>query len=267
VRVLLTPSGTIAAEVPSAAAVGSDPLGADEHEALVALYETPGDLPHDRPWLVANMVSGLDGSLTHGGRVGVLSSALDRRLFVHLRGLADAVVVGAGTARAEDYGPVRLPADVERGRSRAGRSPVPPLVVVSRSLELDPAARLFQGDPPTIVLTSRSSPPVRRNALREVADVVEAGDDAVDLVEGMRALRDRGIAVAVTEGGPTLLAELVDGDLLDELCLTLAPVLGGDPVTMAVPTLLPRPLTRWGLASVAEADGELYLRYTRQERP
>jgi riboflavin biosynthesis pyrimidine reductase len=238
-----------------------------DDDVLAALYDGAREARGARPWLLANMVAGLDGALTHDGRVGSLSSAADRRLFVHLRGLADVVVVGAGTARAEGYGPVRLPADVAAARVDAGLAARPALVVVSRSLDLDPAARLFQGEVRTVVMTSSGSPPDRRRTLSDVADVIEVGDDAVDLAAGLRALRDRGAAVALTEGGPTLLAELVDLDLLDELCLTVTPVLGGDPVTMAVPSLGSRPLSRWGLASAAEDDGELYLRYTREERP
>ena len=262
VRVLL-PSAeatSAASSVPSASTSDADAL-------LASLYEAPREAHPDRPWLMGNMVAGLDGALTHDGRVGSLSSPADRRLFVHLRGLADAVVVGAGTARAEGYGPVRLPDELSTARRDAGRTAVPAVVVVSRSLDLDPAGRLFHGDVPTIVVTSSGSPPERRAALRAVADVIEVGDDAVDLAAGLRALRERGVSLALTEGGPTLLAELVDVDLLDELCLTLTPVLGGDPVTMAVPTLLSRPLTRWALASAAEDDSELYLRYTRGVRP
>jgi riboflavin biosynthesis pyrimidine reductase len=182
---------------------------------------------------------------------------------VHLRGLADAVVVGAGTARAEGYGPVRLPEPVRAARRAAGRPAVPPLVVVSRSLELDPAATMFEGPERTIVVTTTDAPADRRAALAAVADVVEAGEGAVDLAAALHHLRRRGHDVVLTEGGPTLLAELVDRDLLDELCLTLAPVLGGDPLTMAIGGVVPRPLTRWALASVAEAEGELYLRYLR----
>jgi riboflavin biosynthesis pyrimidine reductase len=263
VRVLL-PSPQTPADVPADAAAPSTPA---QRDALSALYDGRREPHGDRPWLLANMVAGLDGALTHDGRVGSLSSPADSGLFVHLRGLADVVVVGAGTARAERYGPVRLPAEVVAARVEARLAPHPGLVVVSRSLDLDPTAPLFHGDVPTIVMTSSGSPPERRGALREVADVIEVGADAVDLAAGLRVLHERGAAVALTEGGPTLLAELVDLDVLDELCLTLTPVLGGDPVTMAVPTLLSRPLTRWVLASAAEDDGELYLRYTRGQRP
>jgi len=264
VRVLLPgPTGVPQPSVRSDGAPTEVGEGTDLAHLLDRLYDVARPVPAGRPFLLANMVSGLDGSLTHGGRVGTLSSPTDRRLFVHLRGLVDAVVVGAGTARAEGYGPVRLPDEVQATRAAAGRPPVPPVVVVSRSLDLDPSAPLFHGSARTVVLTARSSPTDRRRALADVADVLVAGDESVDLVAGSQALREQGIGVALTEGGPTLLAELVDADLLDELCLTLTPVLGGDPVTMAVPTLLPRPLTEWALVSAAAADSELYLRYSR----
>ena len=100
-------------------------------------YEAERPRPDGRPWLIANMVAGLDGSLAWGGRVGALSSAADRSLFVRLRGLADAVMVGAGTVRAEGYGPVKLTDERREQRRAAGRVAVPPVVVVSRSLALD----------------------------------------------------------------------------------------------------------------------------------
>jgi riboflavin biosynthesis pyrimidine reductase len=237
--------------------------GPGERTVRDRLYGSPRPAPDGRPWVLANMVAGLDGSLAVDGKVGELSSAVDRRLFVHLRGLSDAVMVGAGTARAEGYGPVRLPPLVREQRQRAGRPPTPPLVVVSRSLELDPAAPMFAGPVRPIVLTAGAAPGDRRAALAEVADVVVAGEDRVDLGTALAELHARDVDVLLTEGGPTLLAELVDDDLLDELCMTLAPVLGGDPFTMAVGGGARR-LARYALASAAEADGELYLRYVRR---
>src|SRR5512139_2148655 len=125
-----------------------DASGADPF----APYDAPRPRPDGRPWLLANMVAGLDGSLSWHGRVGELSSASDRSLFVRLRGLADGVLVGAGTVRAEGYGPVRLPTD--------GHEAVPPLVVVSRSLDLDWSAPLWAAadGPRPIVVTSEGAP-------------------------------------------------------------------------------------------------------------
>ena len=127
---------------------------------LFAGYEAARPRPDGRPWLIANMVAGLDGSLAWNGKVGALSSEADRSLFVRLRGIADAVVVGAGTVRAEGYGPVKLPEARRAERVAAGRSAVPPLVVVSRSLDLDWSAPLWDGsaDPSPIVLTAAVGP-------------------------------------------------------------------------------------------------------------
>ncbi len=102
-------------------------------------------------WVLANMVGGLDGSAAVGGRVGALTGGADAVLFRRLRALADVVLVGAETVRAEGYGPVRLPDDLRAERVAAGRPPVPPVAVVSRSLRLD-------WDGPLFTEAERSSP-------------------------------------------------------------------------------------------------------------
>ena len=210
------------------------------------------------------MVAGLDGSLAWRGRVGALSSAADRSLFVHLRGLADAVVVGAGTVRAEGYGPVKLAEDRRDQRRAAGRQAVPPVVVVSRSLELDWDGPLW--DESSEVAADRRDRGVGpagrpRAAPGERADVIVAGEDSVDLAAAMAALAERGMAVVLTEGGPTLLAELVAAGLLDELCLTLTPLFGGDPLTMAHRSEAAAELSTFSLEGVVRREDELYLRY------
>ena len=99
--------------------------------------------------------------------------------------------------------------------------------------------------------------------MTEVADVVVAGDAGVELPVALAELRARGHAVTLCEGGPTLLAELVTADLLDELCLTLAPVLvAGAGVRILRGPPVPE-LVRLPLASVLEEDGYLFLRYAR----
>jgi riboflavin biosynthesis pyrimidine reductase len=216
-------------------------------------------------WAMANMVAGLDGCAAIGGRVGALSGEVDRALFLAMRSLADIVLVGASTVREEGYGPVRLTEGQRAERRLAGRDEVPPIAVVSRSLQLDLARPLFQ-DPVAgvrpVVVTCESSDPARRAEIAAVADVVVAGDDAVDLRAALGAL-DRGRAgVVLCEGGPRLLGELVAADLLDELCLSLSPIMGGDPLPVAVVPPGPTPST-FVLRHVAEADGSLFLRYER----
>src|SRR4051794_40950938 len=136
-------------------------------------------------WVMANMVSGLDGCAAVGGRVAVLSGDVDRALFLAMRSLADVVLVGASTVREEGYGPVRLSESQRAARRRAGRRELPPIAVVSRSLQLDLTRPLFREPPDpgsrTIVVTCAASDPERRAELSEVADVLVAGDESVDL--------------------------------------------------------------------------------------
>lgn len=231
-----------------------------------ASYDAPRPRPEGRPWVLANMVTGLDGSLSWHGRVGELSSASDRSLFVRLRGLADAVLVGAGTVRAEGYGPVRLPDDVRARRLAGGRAATPPMVVVSRSLDLDWSAPLWTtaDGPRPVLVTSNAAPPHAVERAAEHAEVIRAGAEAVDLAAALAHLAGRGIEVLVTEGGPTLLDELVGARLLDELCLTLTPRFGGDPLTMAHRAAPAAELAAFSLAGVVREGDELYLRYLRR---
>ncbi len=227
-------------------------------------YLTDRRPPSDeRPWVLANMVSGLDGSTAIAGRVGQLSGPTDRQLFRDLRSVADVVLVGAETARRERYGPVRLSPARRARREADNRPPVPRMAVVSRSLDLTDAQRALEpgdgGDRP-IVVTCEASPEGPRRQLEEVADVIVAGTDRVEPGLALRALRGVGASVVLCEGGPSLLGDLFASESIDELCLTLAPIVGGDPLPVAV---LPSSatLSRATLAHVLEADGDLFLRY------
>ena len=227
------------------------------------VYRLDREVPHDRPWALANMVVGIDGSAAVGGRVGGLSSPKDRELFVLLRSLADVVLIGAATVRAEGYGPVRLPAALQEQRALAGRPPTPPLAVVTRSLDLDWDSALFSSEAgvrPIIVTVAASAALVPGHAHGR-ADVIVAGNESVDLGVAMAELARRGVTILLTEGGPTLLGELMAKELLDELCLTLAPLAGGDPLPVAIRPQGPEGLRAFQLASVLEDDGHLFLRY------
>lgn len=221
----------------------------------------------DRPWVLGNMVAGLDGSAAVHGRVGALSSPTDQHLFRMLRSLADLVLVGAATVRQEHYGPARLPDDVRAEREAAGRLPVPRIAVVTRSLDLDLDGRLFtEADHAArpMVLTCGSADEVRRAEVAEVADVVVVGEQTVELGEALRHLhREQGVEVVLTEGGPALLGQLVHTGLLDELCLTLSPKMGGDALPVAVSTATSE-LVGLRLGHVLEEDGTLFLRYERE---
>jgi riboflavin biosynthesis pyrimidine reductase len=202
------------------------PAGAELSLAeLAELYAYPG---HDRPWLRANMVESADGAASVGGRSRGLSGDADRLVFALLRSLADVILVGAQTARAERYGPVKP--DQIRPELRAGRPAPPPIAVVSRRLDLDPEAALFTAAPPaarTIVITTELAPEQRRAELARSTDVIVAGADTVDLRSAVAALAARGHRRLLSEGGPHLLGELAGAGLIDELCVTISPMMVG----------------------------------------
>jgi len=229
---------------------------------LAGLYAYP-----DGPWLRANMVSSADGAAMVEGLTSGLSSLADRRLFALLRTLADVIVVGAATVRAEKYKPVRpheLWPDL-----RPGRTPTPPIAVVTARLDLDPSSPVIDMAPPsarTIVITTAQAPADRRAALQERADVIVAGQETVDLKAAVGALAERGHRRMLTEGGPRLLAQIAAAGLLDELCLTIGPLLAGPGADRILAgqeaTASAQPLT---LAHVLEDNGFLFCRYTRKD--
>jgi riboflavin biosynthesis pyrimidine reductase len=229
---------------------------------LLAVYrEDLTRTPHDRPYLRLNMVSSLDGGTSLAGRSGGLGGSADRRLFFVLRSIADVVLVGAGTARAESYGPVRLEESLRAARRERGQEPLPQLAVVTRACDLDFGSALFaEGERRPMIVTSSGAPGevVRRAA--EVAEVIVAGDEAVDLVAALAALRRRGVKSVICEGGPTLNGYLVGAGAVDELCLTLSPrLVGADGAKVVSSVTLPWPL-EVELAQLLEEDGFLFMR-------
>lgn len=218
--------------------------------------------PPRRRWLRVNFVESLDGAVVAAqGRSGGLGGAGDHAVFHALRALADVVLVGAGTAREEGYGPHRPGPELAARRAADGRTGPAAIALVSGKLDLDPAARVFtEAVTPTIVLTAAASPEDRRRALAEVARVVVVGDEHVDLAEGLRRLRDDlGLDSVLCEGGPTLAGSLFSAGLVDELCVTLAPALVGG----GGPRIVERLAGRVGLrlTRALEQDAELLLGY------
>lgn len=183
--------------------------------------------PDGRTWIRANFVSTVDGAVTGvDGRSGSIAPRVDTRVFALLRSLADVILVGAGTARQEGYETVR-PDEVDAGlRESLGLAPVPPIAVVTASLEVPDALVAGTTEAPrTIVITTRSAPRERLARLREHCDVVVSGTHTVELGEVRSAMSERGLHRVVCEGGPSLLGGLVEADAIDEMCLTVAPKL------------------------------------------
>ncbi len=209
-----------------------------EHITAAQAYDVDRPRPPNRPWLGLCMVASVDGSTVVDHRSEALSSEADRQVLLTLRSLADVIVVGAGTVRIEGYGPPNKPGQ------RIG--------VVSRSGNVDLSMPLFTSGAGFLI--------VPKSAPQSPVDTVRAGDDEVDLVAALGQL-DADFVQA--EGGPALNAALAAADVIDELNLTISPVLSGGHG--------PRLLTgaesighRLALAHVLEDDGFLFTRYLRR---
>lgn len=222
--------------------------------------------PRER-WLRANFVSSADGAAYVDGRSGGLSSQDDMRLFGALRVLADVVLVGAGTARVEEYKPARQRPSL--ASLREGRPETATIALVTRTLGLNLASPLFTEAPPdarTIVITCAASDSELRTEAAKVADVIVAGEETVDLTMALNALRERDLGRVLCEGGPHLFGDLAAAGLLDELCLSFSPTLAG-PGASRIIAGQPSPARRMNLAQVISGDdGFLFFRYLAQEQ-
>ncbi len=214
-------------------------------------------------WVRVNFVSSIDGAATSAGRSGGLSDGADKRVFALLRRPCDVVLVGAGTVRVEGYGGMRVDAESERWRIEHGFAPQPTLALVSGGLELDPHGDVFAEAPVRpIVLTTAAAPAVRRRALAEVADVVVCGTGSVAPGEALRALARRGLKRVHCEGGPRLFGSFAAERAVDELCLTIGPVIEGGAGGRIVEGV-PRLARSMRLARVLRSGDTLLLRYVR----
>jgi riboflavin biosynthesis pyrimidine reductase len=194
-------------------------------DQLAALYDFPADADR-RAWVRTMFVATLDGAAADAsGRSGSLGGDADTAVFHVARSLADVVLVGAGTARAESYGPATFDDDAAERRARHHRDEELPIAVVTRRLDVPDALMV----PGTLVVTTADAPQRERDRLAERVDVVAHGEGQVHWRRVLADLAERGLRRVQCEGGPSLHGELVAADLVDELCLTVAPVLtGGD---------------------------------------
>lgn len=176
-----------------------------------------------RPWVMVNMVNSIDGATAVQGGATGLTDSDDQALFHAFRAASDVILAGASTIRQEDYGPVSLSDPARQARRASGRESDPRLAFLSRSLDIDVTARVFDGDPP-LLFTVASADPVRREQLAAKAEVVVAGEESVDLVRVLGWLGERGHDVVLCEGGPATNGWLIAADLVDEINLSTSPV-------------------------------------------
>ncbi len=215
--------------------------------------------------LRVNFVTSADGAAQAEGKSGGLQTAGDNRVFAALRDLADVILAGAGTVTIEGYRAVVVSDKRAAIRRDLGLRDVLPTAVVSRSLRLNPDSALFTVAAPdarTIVLTCEAAPAERRTALEKVADVAICGGELVDVPVARAALEQRGLTRILSEGGPTAFAHLMAGGVVDELCLSLTPMLvGPGPTRITSGTELWDEAAALRLTGLLEEDGALFLRY------
>lgn len=235
----------------------------DALAAVAAENRTP-DTP--RAWVLANMIASADGATAIGGVSGPLGGPADHEMFLALRSISDAIVVGATTVREEDYRPPgEGPPEVRAARAARGQAARPELVVVTASLSVGVDQRLF-ADPEyrPIIATVADAPADRRRELEEVADVIECGTGQVDLGRVITELGHRGARTVLSEGGPSLNAQLIADDLIDEWNLTISPILAaGSSRRPAQGAEVPHPVAPMSLCRVWQADELLFCRWVR----
>jgi riboflavin-specific deaminase-like protein len=214
--------------------------------------------PEDRPYTAVNMVSTLDGKATIDWRTRGISTDLDRELFHHLRTQADAVLVGAGTVRAERYGRITKTSELVEKRAAEGVRPVALAVVVSGRLDLPEDLPLLNDSEQPVVIATASDAVLP--GVGEQVTYERVGDDLPLLMSRLRS--EHGVRSVLCEGGPTLNSFLLAAGLLDELFLTLNPKLLGGAAALTIvagrEVVEPAELE---LVSLAEGASELFMRW------
>jgi len=220
----------------------------------------------DRPWLILNMIASIDGATHISGTSGGLGGPADQKVLATLRSFADVILVGSGTVRAENYGVPGIPSN-ESGRRRSEReqSVRPRLAVVSGSGNLDPSIPMFdidqeEGSVPLIYTTKAGAENLFEN-FESRAEIVVFDSEQVDMTRVLEDLHGREVSVVLGEGGPSLNHQLTEAQLVDELCLTISPIVtGGTGTGIASGPVLSNP-NRFHLAGLATQDEFLFCNY------
>jgi riboflavin biosynthesis pyrimidine reductase len=231
---------------------------------LVDLYRYPA--PEGRGWVRSNFVMSLDGSVQGpDGRSSSINTESDHHIFALQRALADAVLVGANTVRLEGYRAVDLEPWQLRLREQEGLAPYPMLVIISASADLDPAIAMpAEGAGGAVmIITTAGKPAEDLEPLQEAGITVrEAEATTLDLAQIVDQLAGTGFQRLLCEGGPRLHNDLLAAGALDELCLTLAPiVVGGQGLRSTSGAALPVPSSFRLHHAVYADDGALFTDY------
>lgn len=235
---------------------------ADALSAFVAPVDAPGV---GRPRVRINMVTSVDGATAVDGESRGLSGPGDRVVFHRLRAEADVVMAGAATVRADRYGPAKADDAVRAARVARGQTPVPAVVVVTRSGDLPWDAPLFTAaDPATVVAHPEDAPLPDAASEASAVRAVAAGRGGVDVAALLGVLGREGVRHVLCEGGPGLIGQLAAAGCIDEAFVTVSPhLVSGDAGRMVRGPHL-HPTRRLRLAGLLEDDGFLFARYEVQ---
>jgi riboflavin-specific deaminase-like protein len=219
--------------------------------------------PADRPYVLLNMVTSVDGKAAVAGSAAPIGSDVDHRLMRSLRASVDAVMIGGGTLRLERVDP-RVGASWAARRSARGVPPEPLAIVLTGSGDIPLDRRYFAyPDVPRLVICGAATPAERREALAACATLLVAPAARPEMAWALRQLRaEYGVRHLLVEGGPTVNGELIAAGLVDELCWTLAPKIIGSTETLPLVAgpALPAP-ARLTLLSAYLHEDEFFLRY------
>jgi riboflavin biosynthesis pyrimidine reductase len=220
--------------------------------------------PSGSPWTMLNMISSKNGLATYNGKSGPLGGPADKALFRTLRGLADVILVAAGTARSEKYSVPIISERTTEIRRTLHKAELPTIVVVSNSLDLDPLSPLFTNiNYRPAILTSTSCPKQKEIRLRDTADVFRTAGDHVNLLEAIPYLGKTYGPLILVEGGPNLNKQLVELDLFDELCITTSPLVSSDVGSPLITTSTHYKQNEMILDRVLGVDSFSFKRYLR----
>jgi riboflavin biosynthesis pyrimidine reductase len=241
------------------------PIESLDDPRMADFYAYPDD--PQTCWVRANMIASLDGGATDDGKAGGLAGPGDRAVFALMRQQADVILVGAGTVRVENYSGAQFSPAQRQARQRRGQAEVPPIAVVTNRGEFDHDAKLFtRTEVPPLILTSSRAAAATRSRLGSLGEVIDASGpraSEVDPATVLKILADRRLFRVLTEGGPSFLGSLISDGLLDELCLTIAPLLVGGSA-LRVSTGLDHVHSQMRCSHVlSDNAGYLYTRYVR----
>ena len=235
-----------------------------EEADLDEIYRSERQRSGNRPWLMVNMISTIDGVTEIDGVSGPLGSAGDKDVFGVIRTLPDIILVGSKTATAEGYNPPSTSVSTKARRLTSGAWPVARIAVVSARLDFDLTLPMFtrQAQRP-LVLTTINADPDKLERVNQCADLVQCGVDTVDLGEALIQMGDLGATTVLSEGGPTLNGLLLEAELVDEVFISLAPLMGGGIATGIAKAVESPGVQELKLRHILTEDEYLFLRYTR----